>query len=645
MGLSSTLTPFVQTVVVAQPPEVQCLIIKMVILNSHYLDIKEDYMLEKPLVLLISLIGYHDLLDGIVSDIIQELVFNESIFENKHHFEIFQNFIFDKSIKVKFSHDGSFHLEQDQLIKFLKFGCCEFVYQFVSWNYLPDVAQFATKIVCYAELDDFLFEKLKEATFFRLRSINLLMEAGKFWRPANELVKKMIDWRRSKCTYDMSIKKHLVVTVKFSVASGTESVISEYVPWLIELNKGGDFGFQFIALNSESRGDSMLRNVSSLKDGNKNLLDSLNFGLIKDNSELRSLQRTISSFYDKMEYCTGNNNKVHEIHVERESNKLIGVSLCCLQLNLADVLGNARSLCALTLDSCTIDSRWWSSLPECITLLNLVTPKLTGPESSTICLPSQLEKLYIEGTQFPKISNSNEMNKLSEMGISFNPDGEKFYIEDLDCALPGLRTVIQDLSPKIRSFFFSFRGVYTKIDKPLTHPLCFNSLSNFGSLEDFSFEWLTYDDKFPSLLPSMVQLSQFIGKLPAKLKSLNVELSWCENASLSDFWGQFIHTGLKELLHLTVSFRKEYNVDFTHLQFPPNLLTIELIIFDTCCYKYFFDRLPSSLIYIKLFRQSEGELSSINVSNIKTMSFDQLKKLFILKPAHRFEWITDQPGT
>ncbi|GME75915.1 unnamed protein product [Ambrosiozyma monospora] len=490
--------PFVQTVIVAQTLEIQCLIIKMAILNSHSLDIKEVLKLKKPFGLLTSLIGHHELLDDIVSEIIKELVFDETIFDHTYHFEKFEKYIFSKSIKVKFSpHRETDSLKNDQLIKFLEIGCCEFAYD--SRKLSPDVIRLATKIVCYMGVIEQLFELIKKKTFCRLRSIDLEMEAGE----VTDLKDKL---------------KRLVVSVRFDVINWTESNISEVFSWLIEINEGGDFEFHFVNFRWATYGPEVLRYVSSLNDGSKNLLDYLNFGLIKDNAGLRSLKKTVLSIRDKMKYYYDQDlgydslasGACPSFEANSEPNKLIGVLILDLyQPKLADILGNIRML-------------------------------------------------------------------------------------------------------------------------------------SINSLEQFSFT-LRGDRHYNShYLPSyMLTVSGLIGGFPSTLKSLNVNLNR-QGMSFYDFWHQFI-SGLKELLHLKISYTKEHGVDFTKLHFPGNLLTIELIQegYSKKDCEFYFDKLPSSLVYLQIY-DCYSWSNFVDVSSIKIMSFDQLKKPIILKSAGRFQWITDQ---
>ncbi|GME76809.1 unnamed protein product [Ambrosiozyma monospora] len=125
------------------------------------------------------------------------------------------------------------------------------------------------------------------------------------------------------------------------------------------------------------------------------------------------------------------------------------------------------------------------------------------------------------------------------------------------------------------------------------------------------------------------------GTLPSTLISLDIDLAVYENPFLN-FWRRFINP-LENLLYLKISsIIAEPILDFTKLQIPSLIVTVELIFVndDAETHSLVFDHLPSSLLHFQINCPADSHVRSIDVSSVEERSLDQLKNfLFILKPA------------
>ncbi|GME85894.1 unnamed protein product [Ambrosiozyma monospora] len=133
-------------------------------------------------------------------------------------------------------------------------------------------------------------------------------------------------------------------------------------------------------------------------------------------------------------------------------------------------------------------------------------------------------------------------------------------------------------------------------------------------------------------------------QLPLTLRSLDVDL-WKSRyfSSFSDFWTLYI-SPLERLQHLKLDgILPPDQFDFTQLQIPVSLLTIELLMSGELHKSdIVFDQLPSSLIYFKIDygTTTDHPPAVIDVANVQGKTLDELKSVFILIPEKRFTWIT-----
>ncbi|GME73136.1 unnamed protein product [Ambrosiozyma monospora] len=109
--------------------------------------------LEKPLALLTSLIGYHSDLDGILSFVIEDMVFDGIWYSDPAHFEQFAEFVLSNSIKIQLKGDLS-NLNppiSPSLLKLFEHGCRKMDIGFpdtlrTTYNYDSKVINFATDL-------------------------------------------------------------------------------------------------------------------------------------------------------------------------------------------------------------------------------------------------------------------------------------------------------------------------------------------------------------------------------------------------------------------------------------------------------------------------------------------------------------------
>ncbi|GME86692.1 unnamed protein product [Ambrosiozyma monospora] len=232
---------FVRTVINDQPLKIKSFIIRITVYD--YFDIKEDLRFKKPLLLLTSLIGLHPLLDDVVFVIIQELVFDQSIF-HAYQFKGFKECVFGKSIRIKLESTNSIDRWTDET---------------ANRTLIP------------------FFQQLQKRKFHRLKLIKVAIDGATIKGFIDQCMKFMVDWR------SMDTKKRsLVLSVSLLNVGLKASKISKFFSRLKDINKHGDFEFEFTKTEED-------------------IFKMVNLGLIKDDSGLKSLEQKIHSVCEKLD--------------------------------------------------------------------------------------------------------------------------------------------------------------------------------------------------------------------------------------------------------------------------------------------------------------------------------------------------------
>ncbi|GMG51822.1 unnamed protein product [Ambrosiozyma monospora] len=402
----------------------------------------------------------------------------------------------------------------------------------------------------------------------------------------------MIDWCRSKYNHAPNDRR-LIISTFLKCSFPNDTTLSDCFARLIEVNELEAFEFEFDNLGFFGPDSQQFCHVSGLE--GDNILEYWGSRNIKGNVALKAFAEGVLSTFVQLYYQ--------------------------FQLLI-------------------------SSLPKTVTSLNLFGVKISDSESCTISLPTHLKHLIITET-IPTISNFEELRELRDVSVIIDLIVQlsvpTFSFDEVTNVLTRIKTLIHNLSPSMRSLCLNFRiGLEnSKLDE---FPADRLSLETLDSLDSFSF----YCDRrvpfsslsvLPQFLTSLVlpSFETLSGQFPSTLKSLDVNLN-AYKASFSVFWKGLINP-LKNLLYLKIIFTNGSKLDFTKLQFPPKILTIVLTKSRNIC-MLVFDQLPSSLIYFRIDCPKTGSFENrINVTNLKGMSMDELKILFILNPECQFRWL------
>ncbi|GME72619.1 unnamed protein product [Ambrosiozyma monospora] len=568
------------------PLEIRCSIVKHVILNR--VNRSTDYGHEVP-AQIVSLIGYHPLLDNVMAMVLQELKVDEDMFSNIH-FDQIAEFMLSKSISFKrmlFSDLDTVPTESHSNFIKLITGCQELKIYCHDPSIKPELERitFIEYATFISSPLDFL-KTLRHSTNFRGFS-RLLIMTVRIFIPMNQEMKflkeTLVEWKRyfeSSCSREAVIRRSLQLSITITQGSDESDVcrILQSIKDLIILHRDSfHFSLSIYRLSSTE--------ITS------NMLVSLN-----------SLIEQCDKYIEYSDWYMGRARKWMDTVICPKS-----IDMCFTDTLSYDqfCLGfkSMSPLKKLKLVGCKATDSLFAHLPETLESLHF---ELYDESTVTVVkLPCHLRVLSVETeTIIPRISNKEQLTKLGDTSIHFALDGY---------SIDGYRWPFNEIFQTLQKFIYDLpcnvnRLRLTGVSK--TH--CFSELNSlsfngFSKLEFLEIIATNSPLQFTYFsLPRLKHLElvspSMCGPLPKTLEFLVIKFGLEPVMQFSKFWKKYI-SPLDNLLRLEACIEQQ-NIDFSMLDFPSHLASIS-ISFDyenvndptteVCLYEF-----PDSLGYLEI---------------------------------------------
>ncbi|GME91282.1 unnamed protein product [Ambrosiozyma monospora] len=273
-------------------------------------------------------------------------------------------------------------------------------------------------------------------------------------------------------------------------------------------------------------------------------------------------------------------------------------------------LKHVGSLKQVALIDCTISYECLNFLPDTLLALTLTDILFEASEVCEIKLPIHLIRLSANPLGcVSDIVNPDQLGELSYFGTRLVP--MRAYTHDTERKeniIFQLKKFLHEL-PALKYFRLAIRGMDTK---QIIERLSLNTLDSLVGLSVHPVP--KYGNDFPiSCLPPTchaLELKRFItlsGQFPETLNKLRISLSEYTK-SFEYFWDRFI-TPLNNLYFLNIIIPgRIHTIDFSYLQFPDRLHTLELETGDAGS-RLFLNELPPSIICVSLRCMSNDSYS------------------------------------
>ncbi|GME91014.1 unnamed protein product [Ambrosiozyma monospora] len=302
------------------------------------------------------------------------------------------------------------------------------------------------------------------------------------------------------------------------------------------------------------------------------------------------------------------------------------------------------SLKELSLFECTFSYECLNSLPDTLLSLKMSNMRFEASDFHEIRLPNELRVLCVNETLeccnvLSNIVNHNQLIELSNVDISLDVPDSRDDIYFLDTRIAEERKarigyIIAELGkflnelPVLKSLRLEFLSYIGK--EVIDH---FFVRDAFDSLTGFSFAGVACPFSYlpPSCLRLKLENYTFLKRpFPETLNTLEIDLSHFTK-SFEYFWDQFI-TPLNNLYCLKIrsigSITKDTEtIDFSFLQFPDRLHTLELEKTDGRGCKFIFNELPPSMIYVSVSCMESTE--NAVVFHVESVDDESLKSKFV----------------
>ncbi|GMG35569.1 unnamed protein product [Ambrosiozyma monospora] len=593
---------------------------------------------------LLSLIGYHSVLDDILAKVFEGLVFDDSIF-SVARFQDFVEFILSKNIKIEIClNNGVSHTDDLTVLKLLQFGCRKV--KNCGWLKSVDALKYANEL----EYVDRLFVEISEVKKFpknfipqlsRLIDIELLISDVEDLNiiDYHDIAEDLKLWL---CTRNGNSKKRL--TIIFEVYyENCENNYVNFINWasqFIDFNKDGISEFR-ISIEWHASLFTFVPQLDFTCFFQKHLLDSLNLIFeLMNNTELHNCiqRKEFSEPANQMQLdLTGSFNRKEPLVLKHET-------------FFDNWLKNMTSLKELTFAYCELTCKLINHLPVTITKLSFERIQIDyDSDDSAVMLPQRLRNLRIEYDVYLnepitifKFCKIDELNELDNVNIAIH-------------AYTNLTPMFHS---QMKPLFFAFNRVlrvhYSKYNEDIfidLKPLSFEGhacLEYFSLLTDLSPAHYDLLNLPPCLNADLTLSAETLtGRFPSCLESLVIKMRHYKQP-FDVFWKQFI-SPLKNL----VVFRaflwvdEEVEIDFRKFKFPPHMHTIELSIYasmqGSATYKLIFNQLPNSFIHFKVWfgkrLLSANKCCIIVEENDGGLSLSSIKRVLNVGPPDSVEWI------
>ncbi|GMG28538.1 unnamed protein product [Ambrosiozyma monospora] len=562
--MTFTLSHFAQTVLEDQPLEIQCLIIKNVIMNymteyrgyftdAHYQSdrIVTHNLFEKPLAHLTSLFGIHPMLDDILAVVVQDLVFESDIIFSNYICD-FEEFVSDRGLKIHITTSTEISLDYTGDELFDIFG--EIHVDITRLTRINDTRylSYATSLKCNVNALGNILNSVDFTDMPKLKKLTIVLKLAdeNNFDDLKEMLAEIKSWRHSSASNTLA-KKHLILLLSFSELNSRDPTIN--VGSLIDLNQDNDFeiGIDPLSFNAKEY-PSISYYYPSIE---KLLKKSWAFQIPLNTAGLDILEKVNVSPDLTTLYLQCHENldsqrpiKYHYNITNQYIDYLSINSTLNTQFNV-----NLEGMCSLKelyLENCLIKPEWFESLPESLMRLSIKQVRLTNSNCCTIKLPTHLHLLFIIAredalTTF-KISNVNQLDNLSDVSI---------FIRDSVCSNTQLKSFIHSLPESVTHLGFESEWfddeIYGAEKLRRQEKLKLNDLH---CLKDFFFSINDTDynvsDLPPSLYLELKVLPELSGQLFSGLEFLNVNL-WSYGESFGNWNFLLTFTRLSWIMNKT----------------------------------------------------------------------------------------------
>ncbi|GME78423.1 unnamed protein product [Ambrosiozyma monospora] len=561
-----SVPPEVLNITASLPFEIKSLIIKhFLLLFTKKLNHTEAYLSQ-----LVTLFDYNPILDAIIGQVFEELVFDEGVFMHPNFKEIVQ-FVLSRSIPMK---RLSLYILEDN--EFVKVDASQNVLDFLQSFQVTDVSW-----ACSGTPQDTL-KYLRHTTSLTIdlgyvKSTDSLWSFEEFPRLANlELL-------------EVTPRESCLDTVT-QIMHNWRSFISSH--WA-NGNKNGSLKLAIIA-ELQGNMNEYLISLTNLICNNKDIvtasIDILPVHTVPPLTKNLSLRLANQCNYVKV--CNSGTSFEH-LNVISWINQII----CLKDLTItfhekpdsSVILGyqNFHSLKRLKLSGFYMDALpFLNMIPDSLKSLDF---KIEASQISTITLPSNLESLRVATNELPQISNVKDLRNLKKVYIGFLYGGLRMSLHDLE----RLQTSIDRLPSTVTwlktGFIRNKTGKQLSFEKlPALKTLvispCDLDSSTLISLRslDIPGDQLSsifrssivdsHDSKDPNKFatPGQDLMSSVLSK---KLESLTVNMF----EEIPNFWHGFI-LPLERLLELNLN-RWSVSSNLTFDEYPPRLVSLSMELF------------------------------------------------------------------
>ncbi|GME75301.1 unnamed protein product [Ambrosiozyma monospora] len=596
-------------------------------------------LFQTPLHHLTVLMGIDTVWDKLLAEAIEELTFDHSIFYSKQ-LDKFVDFVLTHSIKIHLK--APYRIKLNKLgLELLHHGCRRYISTVNSETLDLDLdldvnvdvdvnsLEFITFLNCALESLGDVFKWTKNLELLEhLTCLKILTASSQMDLLDEEIVYKLVSWRRE-CVGNR--KKRVVLSFDLNYLDKKSLLASVFVSKLAYFNRNEDFEIVYQGLHaSGSLGTHLLSNPYEYDIPLVELLELTN---PLDNPALGELVQTAQDADRIMALVEDDTLEYHistDFTVTKMANDFTYMQILVTKSKFS--FKYVGSLKSLVLMNCTISYECLNSLPDTLMSLTMRSIKFNDYKFPKIRLPIHLTTLTVwespdEGPVLSDIVNRNQLNGLSNVDIVlFMGDAPEDYtdLERFESVYFQLKKFLHELSV-LRILRLSIIGECTK---QMVERLSLNTLN---SVSDFSFgiDRNRFDFPIKYLPPTchMLQLSAFStlsGQFSETIKTLDVELLGYTK-SFEYFWDRFI-TPLNNLYCLKITLSKTTEtIDFSYLQFPEHLHTLELFRGYGDC-KFIFNELPQSMIYVLLdFPEMQPTEKSVVFQNVDDESFESMK--------------------
>ncbi|GME75622.1 unnamed protein product [Ambrosiozyma monospora] len=579
---------FALTVVAQLTLELQCVVLKLIILsylteNTDDWELIDEYydfdmlfnrhfdtrLLKRPLHCLYELCGCDEILDSILTQVIQELVFDSTITDSPI-FKSFVDYIISKSVKIHVISTRQIAGSVNDETRFFDQGCLKFeaYYRLSMRIENPNYMCHVTSLTC----DPMFLDHLRKGIMFQdmvsLTEMRILMDFDRYNGISDSM--RVLDahpeWLQE--IAGMKIRKILEIRLSYEGYYDLDDY-DDFIGDFIDLFEG----FK-IEIDPRSSTCPSLNYFKDLVDRNMN--HSWFFRIPLTDQHHKEIKTNYSPIDHFIQSITLSNPSIEVILL---------YSICETEQSIH--FKGMSSLKELTLRNGSISLNFLNRLPETLHKLTIWCVNLAESSRDDVNLPTHLQNLviraYEDGLSIFEIGNSNELVNLREVSICLKYS--TYTDEQLRPFIHSLPTSVNRLNLQIGKAGID-DGDYSGLRLNELHCMKYSSFESW----DCNLSWLP-----PSIHLKVGDFSfDLEGQFPKMLKSLDIQVEFpFDDYGFPEFWKDYI-SPIENLHSLKCRVVLLNYLDFRGLEFPKHLHTIELVM-EYGNVGFSFDYIPSSL--------------------------------------------------